>query len=143
MAQPFSIFTARKRSLRRLCFYRCLSVHRGACVAGGMHGRRGMRATHAPPPPDTPDMVIRTVSRQYASYWNAFLSLHKTTRMHSSRIRTIHCSGCLLGGGLSGGVCPRRGVYLGDVCPGGCLPGGGVSAWGGHLPGGCVRPSPM
>ena len=28
------IFTARKRSLRRLCFYRCLSVHRGegACV---------------------------------------------------------------------------------------------------------------
>ena len=43
------IFTTRKRSLRRLCFYRCLSVHRGhawqgACVAGcvwwgGMHGR--------------------------------------------------------------------------------------------------------
>ena len=50
------IFTARKRSLRRLCFYRCLSVHgggacvvapgghawlfRGACVVvlGGMHG---------------------------------------------------------------------------------------------------------
>ena len=26
------IFTARKRSLRRLCFYRCLSVHVGACV---------------------------------------------------------------------------------------------------------------
>ena len=24
-----SIFTARKRSLRRLCFYRCVSVHRG------------------------------------------------------------------------------------------------------------------
>ena len=23
------IFTARKRSLRRLCFYRCLSVHMG------------------------------------------------------------------------------------------------------------------
>ena len=28
------IFTARKRSLRRLCFYRCLSVHRWACVVG-------------------------------------------------------------------------------------------------------------
>ena len=27
-----AIFTARKRSLRRLCFYRCLSVHRGACM---------------------------------------------------------------------------------------------------------------
>ena len=38
----FPIFTARKRSLRRLCFYRCLSVHTGggACVVlfGGMHG---------------------------------------------------------------------------------------------------------
>ena len=29
-----SYFTARKRSLRRLCFYRCLSVHTG----GGVHG---------------------------------------------------------------------------------------------------------
>ena len=29
----FVIFTARKRSLRRLCFYRCLSVH-----MGGVHG---------------------------------------------------------------------------------------------------------
>ena len=27
------IFTARKRSLRRLCFYRCLSVHRGGWVS--------------------------------------------------------------------------------------------------------------
>ena len=26
------IFTAHKRSLRRLCFYRCLSVHGGACM---------------------------------------------------------------------------------------------------------------
>ena len=35
------IFTARKRSLRRLCFYRCLSVHNdGACMVlfGGVHG---------------------------------------------------------------------------------------------------------
>ena len=30
------LITARKRSLRRLCFYRCLSVHRG-----GVHGCRG------------------------------------------------------------------------------------------------------
>ena len=30
----YPIFTAHKRSLRRLCFYRCLSVHRGACVTG-------------------------------------------------------------------------------------------------------------
>ena len=43
------VFTARKRSLRRLCFYRCLSVHAGGmhgcsqggmcgCSGGGMHG---------------------------------------------------------------------------------------------------------
>ena len=43
------LVTARKRSLRRLCFYRCLSVHRGgACMVtpmGGMCGcsRGGMR----------------------------------------------------------------------------------------------------
>ena len=64
------IITARKRSLRRLCFYTCLFVHRGVCVTergsawqgacvagghawqgacmvggawwGGMHGRGGM-----------------------------------------------------------------------------------------------------
>ena len=30
------LFTARKRSLRRLCFNRCLSVHGGACVVGGV-----------------------------------------------------------------------------------------------------------
>ena len=28
-----AIITARKRSLRRLCFHRCLSVHRGVCLS--------------------------------------------------------------------------------------------------------------
>ena len=37
----FPIFTARKQSLRRLCFYRCLSVHRGNAWQGGVHGRKG------------------------------------------------------------------------------------------------------
>ena len=50
----FDIFTARKRSLRRLCFYRCVSIQGGGCVAkggawwrgtcvakGGMHGEGG------------------------------------------------------------------------------------------------------
>ena len=49
---PVSIFTARKRSLRRLCFYRCVSVHGGGggghAWQGGMRGRRvcmvGVRA---------------------------------------------------------------------------------------------------
>ena len=29
------VITARKQSLRRLCFYTCLSVNKGVCVAGG------------------------------------------------------------------------------------------------------------
>ena len=44
ITRPF--ITARKRSLRRLCFYRCLSVHRGGvrgCSQGGMHGCSGGR----------------------------------------------------------------------------------------------------
>ena len=46
------------------------------------------------------------------------------TRMHSTRMRTVRCSSHL------GGRC---------VCPGdgGCLPGGGVCAWGG-MSWGCV-----
>ena len=36
------ILTTRKQSLQRLCFYRCLSVHGGACmVAGGGVVARG------------------------------------------------------------------------------------------------------
>ena len=34
---PGRYITARKRSLQRLCFYRCLSVHKGE--GGGVHGR--------------------------------------------------------------------------------------------------------
>ena len=30
-----NVITARKRSLRRLCFYRCVSVHRGGSPSGG------------------------------------------------------------------------------------------------------------
>ena len=71
------IFTARKCSLRRLCFYRCLSVHRegawsqggvwsGGCLAwcgGGGSGPGG-------PGGDLPGYCCG----RYASYWNAFLS---------------------------------------------------------------------
>ena len=35
------IFTARKRSLRRLCFHRCLSVHGGISIQGGLCPREG------------------------------------------------------------------------------------------------------
>ena len=52
---PKAIFTARKRSLRRLCFHRCLSVHRGGaglcpgglcagglCLRGSLSGGGGV-----------------------------------------------------------------------------------------------------
>ena len=51
------------------------------------------------------------------------------TRMHSSSMRTVRCSGrlgwwCLPRGCLSRGCLPRGGgVWLGSVCRGGCLPG--------------------
>ena len=78
------------------------------------------------------------------------------TRMHSSRMHTVRCSGhprgCVcLGVSAHGGCLPRgclpRGVSAqGGVCPGGCLPRG-VSAWEclargvpvrGRLLGGCL-----
>ena len=64
--------------------------------------------------------------------------------MHSSRMRTVCCSGHLpgvggvcLGAGLSGGCLPSGVSAQGGVCPGGCLPGDGlaqgVSARGGGV----------
>ena len=49
----FFVITARKRSLRRLCFHRCLSVHSGEGVL------RGRRDGHC--------------RGRYVSCWNAFL----------------------------------------------------------------------
>ena len=97
-----SVITARKRSLRRLCLYRCLSVHtgggcawllRGGCAwllggghvwffPGGMHGfswggMHGCSWGDACFFPGGGACVgydeIRSMSGRYASYWNAFL----------------------------------------------------------------------
>ena len=43
------IFTARKRSFRRLCFYRCLSVHGGVCLSACWETPQG-----DPPARETP-----------------------------------------------------------------------------------------
>ena len=78
--------TARKQSLRRLCFYSCLSVilftGEGVCVVaggrawlqGGMHGCGGACVRYD---------EIRPMSGRYASYWNAFLfqNLSPVTRI--------------------------------------------------------------
>ena len=82
------LITARKRSLWRLCFNTCLSVilfmrgecvaggvhakGEGACMAGGMHGWGACMCVMHTPQPDTMQ-YSRSMSGQYASYWNAFL----------------------------------------------------------------------
>ena len=68
---PFLVFTARKRSLRRLCFYTCLSVilftEGGICIRGGLHpGGLGR-------PSPIGYYGIRSTSGRYTAYWNAFL----------------------------------------------------------------------
>ena len=83
------IFTARKRSLRRLCFHRCLVCPReGACMAGG-----GWCAWHTPP---SRQILRDTVTeRAVASYWNAFLCLH-LQRNKLEEYFTENRSQCLL-----------------------------------------------
>ena len=49
--------------------------------------------------------------------------------MHSSRMHTVCCSGCLLGVCLSGGCLPRGVFAQGVSAQGVCLPRG-VSVWG-------------
>ena len=85
-----SIVTALKRSLRRLCFHRCLSVHRRSVYPTACwdtptpRDQRqtplGTRGRHLlgrnPPQADTPHAVhagIWSTSGRYASHWNAFL----------------------------------------------------------------------
>ena len=85
-------FTARKRSLRRLCFHRCLSVHGGVfglCPGGsplgGVVSIQGGLCPGGLCPGDlcpgasrsrgvsVREMPNTVTSGQYASYWNALL----------------------------------------------------------------------
>ena len=103
------LITARKRSLRRLCFYTCLSFcsqggeYLGRYPPGQVHPQTGTpRQVHPPgrytpqagtpprqvhPPgryPSAPTVHagIRSTSGPYASHWNAFLLfLYQTKRM--------------------------------------------------------------
>ena len=63
------------------------------------------------------------------------------TRMHSSRMLTVHCSGRLRGWGW-GGFLPG-GVYPGGCLPGGCLPRRGCLPQGGSYPGECLPDTPL
>ena len=101
---PWQIITARKRSLWRLCFYTCLSVHR--------KGRPGQVPPQAGTPPwagTPPGWVhppgrytplgrytpgacweIRATSGQYASYWNAFLFTFPTAPTYNTHHPCVH-----------------------------------------------------
>ena len=113
------IITARKRSLRRLCFYTCLSfcpqggLHSGGhawwgvCVAGGMHGGGGVC------------MVGGMCGRGHVS-WGA----------------------CMAGGCAWWGACVARGVWQGGMhgrghAWQGGMCGRGQARWG-CVAGGCM-----
>ena len=84
----YCVFTARKRSFRRLCFHRCLCVHGGVsvthtqplgpeadtcpaqCMLGHTHPPAQCMLGHT-----SPWLILRdTVNKRgYASHWNAFL----------------------------------------------------------------------
>ena len=77
---PIHLITTRKQSLWRLCFYRCLSVHRGevpgpgvvcswGCLVLGGTWSRGCLVQGVPAPRGVPGPG----GAWYASYWNAFL----------------------------------------------------------------------
>ena len=71
----------RQGSLRRLCFYRCLSVHWGGGCPGQGPGEVcvSQHALRQTPPPQA-DGYCR---RRYTSYWNAFL-------LHLSVNKSVH-----------------------------------------------------
>ena len=93
------IITARKRSLRRLCFHRCLSVHRW-----------GSAPLHTPPRPTSPCAVhagIWSTSGRYASHSNAFLLPPATKLGQGNIFRSV--STILSRGGMHGFI--RGGVH--------------------------------
>ena len=71
-----------KRSLRRLCFYTCLSVI--LCTGGSVSVHAGIAD---PPREQTPPCSacweIQPTSGRYASYWNAYLLLNVNNKFDS------------------------------------------------------------
>ena len=57
------IFTARKRSLQRLCFHRCLSVHGGGAVCPIACWDTHPQDQRQPPPQPEADTPLRTSGR--------------------------------------------------------------------------------
>ena len=106
-----TFITSHKRSLQRLCFHRCLSVHMGflGLCPGGIS--------------ILGDLCLRV------SVWGSLSgrSLSKGVSVWGSLSGGVSVQGnrgCLYLGGLClGGLCPG-GLCLGGLCPGGLCPGG-------------------
>ena len=89
----------------------------GRLFLGGVCSR-GVVSQHAlrqiPPPVDRITDTSKNITLATTSLWPvitlATTLLRPVTRMHSSRMCTIHCSGCLMRGCLSG-VC-MGGVHI-------------------------------
>ena len=69
------LIIARKQSLRRLCFYTCLSFcsRGGGCLLQCMLGYTPPSFRADTPPHHSACWEIRTISGRYASYWNTYL----------------------------------------------------------------------
>ena len=74
--------SARKRSLRRLCFHRCLSVHRG--VSAPLHA-----GIHIPPGPEADSLGRHPPGTVHAGIGHQAASTHPTG-MHSCFICFLH-----------------------------------------------------
>ena len=119
------LFTARKQSLRRLCFYTYLSVILFT-GGGGAWSQEGLLPGACPM--ETPPPKDGYCCGQYTSYWNAFLFKWDFT--------TVCCVFLLLANKVWGKVifsqaCVKNSVHRGGARSWGCLLRGGSATGGG------------
>ena len=132
----FDIFTARKRSLRRLCFSACQSfcsqggrAWRGACaVVGGMCVAGGRAWQGA--------CMAGGHVWQGALWWGACMAGGMQGRAHPCVAGGVHEGACVAGG-MHGRACMAGvGVCMGAYMVGACVTGGvhgrGHARWGVH-----------
>ena len=97
------VFTARKPSLRRLCFHRCLSVHRGVCpiacwdtpIPPGRHPRANTPRQTPPgqtPPGQTPPWADPLSAQCLLGYGQQAGGMHPTGMHTCSVSYKIHSS---------------------------------------------------
>ena len=121
----FTVITAHKRSLRRLCFHMCLSVHGGClCPEGGVPVKEGLYPEGLCPEGLCPNGLCPNGLCPGVSVQK---SLSRGVSVRSSLSRGIYVQGHLCpGGSLSGVLCPM-GLGPKGLCPGTSLSRGSLS----------------